>query len=258
MTPTAPGQPELSVIIPAYNEERRLGRTLLAVDEYCRSRRLAAEVIVVNDGSSDRTAALARAFAARAPVLVLDNPDNRGKGYCVRRGMLAAQGRELLFTDADLSAPIEEVEKLRAALAQGADVAIGSRAMRQLIRSHQSRFREMAGRLFNWLVVAMLGLRFRDTQCGFKLFRREAAAAIFPLQRVERWGFDPELLFIARRRGLRVVEVPVIWSHATGAKIHMLRDSLRMFLDVLYIRWNAVRGRYHAPPMRSAAANEPG
>lgn len=255
-SPLAPEAPELSVVIPAFNEEKRLGRTLLEVDEYCRSRRLVAEIVVVNDGSSDGTGPLARAFAARQPVRVLDNPGNRGKGYSVRHGMQAARGREILFTDADLSAPISEVEKLRAALAQDADIAIGSRARRELIRARQGRFREMSGRLFNWLVVAMLGLRFKDTQCGFKLFRREAAEAILPLQRVEGWGFDPEMLYLARRRGLRVVEVPVLWSHAEGAKIHLLRDGARMFLDVLRIRWNALRGRYSekAPPRSASAA----
>lgn len=255
VSPLAPEAPELSVVIPAFNEEKRLGRTLLEVDAYCRSRRLVAEIVVVNDGSSDGTGPLARAFAARQPVRVLDNPGNRGKGYSVRHGMQAARGREILFTDADLSAPISEVEKLRAALAQDADIAIGSRAHRELIRARQSRFREMSGRLFNWLVVATLGLRFKDTQCGFKLFRREAAEAILPLQRVEGWGFDPEMLYLARRRGLRVVEVPVLWSHTEGAKIHVLRDGVRMFLDVLRIRWNALRGRYsEKAPSRSASA----
>lgn len=254
MSATESSPPALSVIIPAYNEEKRLGATLLAIEEYCRTRGVAAEILVVNDGSTDSTARLARAFAARQPVRVLENPGNRGKGYSVRHGMMAARGRELLFTDADLSAPIAEVEKLRAALAEGSDVAIGSRARRELLRARQSRWREAAGHLFNWVVVALLGLRFADTQCGFKLFRREAAAAIFPLQRIERWGFDPELLFIARRQGWRVAEVPVIWSHAEGAKIHLLRDGARMFLDVLRIRVNAWCGRYRATPERRAAS----
>lgn len=238
------GAPELSVIIPAFNEEKRLGHTLLAVDHYLRRRGAAAEILVVNDGSRDGTAALARGFHGYCRVRVLENPGNRGKGYSVRAGMLAAGGRLLLFSDADLSAPIEEVIKLEAALSAGADIAIGSRSQRQLLRRRQSAWRETAGRIFNWIVWLALGLRFRDTQCGFKLFRREAAARLFPRQRITGWGFDPELLYLARRERLRVAEVPVVWSHAEGAKIRMFRDSLRMFWEVMRIRGNAALGRY--------------
>lgn len=250
--------PELSIVIPAWNEALRLPRSLQIIGEYLRRKGISAEIIVVNDGSTDATAALARQAARELPVRVLDNPVNRGKGYSVRRGMLAARGRTWLFTDADLSAPIEEVEKLLSALRAGADVVIGSRSRKELILSHQSRWRELAGRTFNRLVFLILGLRFEDTQCGFKLFRREAGAWIFARQRVTGWGFDPELLFLARLRGFNVAEIPVAWSHAEGAKIRMVRDSAHMFTEILAIRWHALRGRYHQPPAVFAeSASEP-
>jgi len=175
---------------------------------------------------------------------VLSNGVNRGKGYSVRHGMLEARGRIVLFTDADLSAPIEEADKLFAAL-ETHDVAIGSRALdRGLISIHQSRFREFAGIIFNTIVRLCLRLPFVDTQCGFKAFRREPCRIIFEQQRIERFGFDPELLYLARRHGLRAVEIPVRWGHSPATKVSMFRDSLQMFLDVLIIRWNAIAGRY--------------
>ncbi len=238
------GNPELSIVIPAWNEAQRLPRTLERIAAYLRRTGLHAEIIIVNDGSTDATSFIARNIGHEMRLQVLENPGNRGKGYSVRSGMRAARGRYWLFTDADLSAPIEELEKLMAALHSGADVAIGSRSRRELILSHQSRWREFAGRTFNRLVFLILGLRFRDTQCGFKLFRAESADWIFARQRITRWGFDPELLFLARLRGLRVDEIPVTWSHAEGAKIHMIRDSARMFAEILAIRWHALRGHY--------------
>ena len=237
--------PELSIIIPAYNEESRLPGTLERVDAYLRSLRLSAEVIVVDDGSRDATAAVAGYFRVRIPSLrVVTNGVNRGKGYSVKHGMLEARGRLVLFTDADLSAPIEEADKLLRAL-DTHDVSIGSRALdRRLIEVHQSPFREFAGIVFNWLVRLCLGLSFVDTQCGFKAFRRERCRIIFEQQRIERFGFDPELLFLAKRHGLTAAEIPVRWAHSPATKVSMFRDSLRMFLDVLLIRWNALRGRY--------------
>ena len=249
--------PDLSIVIPAFNEASRLPSTLDAIGGYFASRPLAVEVLVVNDGSTDATAQL-RLPPDRPHICwrMLHNPGNRGKGYSVRQGMLAAQGERLLFTDADLSAPIREIERLEAALARGADIAIGSRRQRELLRARQSHFRENAGRLFNRIVRLALALPFVDTQCGFKLFTRRAAQAIFPLQRIEGWGFDPELLYLARRLGYRVEEVPVVWSHAEGAKIHRLQDSLRMFSDVIRIRFHH---RPSAPPRsdRRSSASSP-
>lgn len=234
--------PDLSIVIPAYNEAQRLPATLAAIAAYFSKHPRRLEVIVVDDGSQDGTGAWLLpppSAAANVNWRMLRNPENRGKGYSVRRGMLEASGERLLFSDADLSAPIEEIAKLDAALDLGADIAIGSRSRQELIRAHQSRFRENAGRVFNRLVRLILGLPFVDTQCGFKLFSRASARAIFPQQRIERWGFDPELLFLARRYGFQVQEIPVVWSHMAGAKIRLWRDSARMFGDVLAIRRQA-------------------
>jgi glycosyltransferase involved in cell wall biosynthesis len=237
--------PEFSIIIPAYNEERRLPETLERIAAYVRISHRETEILVVDDGSTDRTAAIAESFRSKLPAFrVISNGVNRGKGYSVRRGMLEAHGSIVLFTDADLSAPIEEADKLFAAL-ETHDVAIGSRALdRGLISVHQSRFREFAGIIFNTIVRLCLRLPFVDTQCGFKAFRREPCRIIFEQQRIERFGFDPELLYLARRHGLRAVEIPVRWGHSPATKVSMFRDSLQMFLDVLIIRWNAIAGRY--------------
>jgi dolichyl-phosphate beta-glucosyltransferase len=241
--------PELSIIIPAYNEERRLDRALTRVrDHFCSKagEPPAIEIIVVDDASTDGTARVAQEWAGKMPcVRLLSNGKNRGKGYSVRCGMLEARGRIALFTDADLSAPIPESEKLLAAIEAGNDIAIGSRAIdRSLIAAHQSRFREIAGIIFNRFVRLFTGLPFEDTQCGFKAFIRERCQIIFEQQRIERFGFDPEVLFLAQRHGLRTTEVPVRWAHDPATKVHMLRDSLLMFVDLIYIRWNWLIGRY--------------
>ena len=176
----------------------------------------------------------------------MKNPGNRGKGYSVRHGVLEAKGEWVLFTDADLSAPIEELDKLlAAAAARGAAVAIGSRALdRSLIEVHQSCFREICRPGVQPVMRLLTGLPFQDTQCGFKLFERQAAREVFRRQRLERFGFDVEVLFIARRLGARCIEVPVRWSHSEGTKVSMFRDSLNMFLDLLRVRWNQARGLY--------------
>jgi dolichyl-phosphate beta-glucosyltransferase len=237
--------PELSIIIPSYNEELRLPATLKQIAAYIRSSTRSVEVIVVDDGSKDKTIAVAESLRPEIPALrVVSNGQNRGKGYSVRHGMLEARGRVVLFTDADLSAPIEEVEKLLPAM-QNHDVAIGSRAVdRSLITVHESPFREFAGIIFNKIVRLILRLPFVDTQCGFKAFRREECRLIFEQQTIERFGFDPELLYLARHHGLRSIEIPVRWGHSPATKVNMLRDSVQMFLDVFIIRWNSLTGRY--------------
>ena len=239
-----------SIVIPAYNEGARLASTLERVLGYVQEQGWDAEVIVVNDGSHDETAQLVRRRGETHPALrLLENPGNRGKGYSVRHGMLAARGEILLFTDADLSSPIEEATKLFAAIRSGADMAIGSRWLRpELQRARQSLARQLYGRIFNLLLRILLGLRFKDTQCGFKAFNRRAAQVLFERQTIERWGFDPELLYLADRFGLRVEEVPVVWSHAGGTRLHPVRDGLRMLEDVLRIRWNGLTGRYLPVP----------
>jgi glycosyltransferase involved in cell wall biosynthesis len=237
--------PQLSIVIPSFNEELRLPATLEKISGYIEREERSAEVIVVDDGSTDRTAEVAESFRGKLPQLrVLANGTNRGKGYSVRHGSLEASGRIVLFTDADLSSPIEEAEKLVAAL-KDHDVAIGSRAVdRRLIAVPESAFREFAGIIFNKIVRMVLRLPFVDTQCGFKAFRRERCRVIFEQQTIERFGFDPELLYLARHHGLSTVEVPVRWAHSPATKVSMMRDSVQMFLDVVIIRWNALRGRY--------------
>jgi len=241
--------PYLSVVIPAYNEALRIGSTLDKVRQYLETRNFPCELIVVDDGSRDDMPELLADYCARHPAtVVLRNEPNRGKGYSVRRGLFEARGKFVLFTDADLSAPIEEANKLLAALeAGGADAAVGSRALdRRLIGVRQPWQREMAGRVFNLLVRLFTGLRIHDTQCGFKLFRRETTRRAFELQTVTGFGFDPELLFLIERLGGKVVEVPVRWNDNPATKVHFLRDSTRMFLDLVVLRWRALTGKYRA------------
>ncbi|HYK38972.1 MAG TPA: dolichyl-phosphate beta-glucosyltransferase [Candidatus Eremiobacteraceae bacterium] len=235
----------LTIIVPSYNEELRLPPSLNLIADYIAKSGRSTEVLVVDDGSKDRTAAVAEEFRSRIPLLrVVPNGENRGKGYSVRHGMQEARGEIVLFTDADLSAPIEEADKLLAAL-QDHDIALGSRALdRSMIEVHESPFREFAGIVFNRIVRIVLRLPFVDTQCGFKAFRRARCRIIFDQQRIERFGFDPELLYLARHHGLKAVEIPVRWAHSPATKINMMRDSIQMFLDVFTVRWNALLGRY--------------
>jgi dolichyl-phosphate beta-glucosyltransferase len=248
-----------SIVIPAYNESARIAASLDRIMRYIADRNWDAEVIVVDDGSNDDTADIVRAQAREhAGLQLLPNPGNRGKGYSVRNGMLHAQGEILLFSDADLSSPIEECSKLLAAIAGGADVAIGSRWMRaELQTEKQPLHRQLFGRLFNLALRVVLGLQFKDTQCGFKAFTRPAAQAIFPLQTIERWGFDPELIYLAQKFGFRVEEVPVAWAHREGTRINPLRDGIRMVGEMFEIRWNALTGKYSRPALAAVATKPP-
>jgi dolichyl-phosphate beta-glucosyltransferase len=235
-----------SIVIPAYNEGQRLGPALENVLAYVRQQGWDAEVIVVSDGSRDNTTDIVREYAKKNSNLrLLENPGNHGKGYSVRSGILSARGDIILFTDADLSSPIEEMPKLLDALSSGADIAIGSRWLRaELQTQRQSLHRQLFGRIFNLLLRLTLGLQFKDTQCGFKAFTRRAAQTILPLQRIERWGFDPEILFLARMFGFRVDEIPVRWGHSGGTRINPLVDGARMFQEMLRIRWYSITGKY--------------
>ena len=241
-----------SIVIPAYNESQRLGATLEKVLAYVAKMGWSAEVIVVNDGSRDSTPGIVREWALRNPIVrLVENPGNRGKGYSVRHGMMEAAGELLLFTDADLSSPIYEAEKLIAAIQQGADIAIGSRWLRaELQTERQPLYRQFFGRVFNLLLRMVLGLRFKDTQCGLKAFSARAAQAIFPRQLIERWGFDPEILFLANKARLVTAELPVEWAHDERSKISPLRDGFRMFTEMLRIRWYDLSGKYDGAEAR--------
>ena len=242
--------PFYSIIIPAYNEAERIGASLDRILGYIAESRWSAEIIVVNDGSRDNTSQVVQEYSRRNPIIrVLENPGNRGKGYSVRNGMLNASGQVLLFTDADLSSPIEEANKLFAVVESGqADVAIGSRYLQSELQTRkQPLHRRMLGRAFNGALRMILGLCYVDTQCGFKAFNRKAVTTIFPNMKIERWGFDPEILFLARRYGLRVAEVAVSWAHDHRSKISPMRDGTRMLGELLRIRMNSVGGKYVSP-----------
>jgi glycosyltransferase involved in cell wall biosynthesis len=239
--------PKLSIVIPAYNEERRLAPTLDKIFSFLDSLPArSAEVIVVDDGSRDQTAALVEKRAQCEPRLrLVRNPGNRGKGFSVRHGMDEARGEWLLMSDADLSAPIEELQQLMDAAAMAkAQIAIGSRAIdRSLIGVHQNRMREISGMVFNSVMRLVTGLPFKDTQCGFKLYHRDAARLIFPRQQLNGFGFDVEDLFIARKLGIASIEVPVKWNNVEGTTVSLVQ-ALKAFSDLLVIRWHSLAGRY--------------
>ena len=249
--------PAYSIVIPAYNEQARIENALREVVGCVREQGWDAEVIVVNDGSTDATARLVTEFAATAPeVWLIENPGNRGKGFSVRNGLLQAHGEIVMFTDADLSAPIVEAERLIRAIREGADIAIGSRWLESGRQTHrQPWYRQFFGRCFNLVTRMVMGLPFADTQCGFKAFTRSAAQTVFQLETIERWGFDPEILFIALKRRLKVVEVPVTWGHDARSRMSYLRDGMRMLQEMAIIRWNALLGRYNGDvqPVERAA-----
>ena len=253
----------LSIIIPAYNEDKRIGRTLEEILRFVSGQEYRSEVIVVDDGSLDETGRIVASFidryaASGHTLKVLTNTPNRGKGYSVRRGVAGASGDVILFTDADLSSPITEAPKLVEPIVEGrADVTFGSRALnRKLIGVRQSLIRDFGGRVFNLFMRTITGLKYKDTQCGFKAFRREGALPVFLAQRIERFGFDPEILYIARKRGLRLLEVPVVWNHSEDSKVSYFRDSIKMFTDLIYIRVNDFAGRYNNTPTNLAPEAE--
>ncbi|HWO00008.1 MAG TPA: dolichyl-phosphate beta-glucosyltransferase [Blastocatellia bacterium] len=253
----------LSIVIPAYHEEKRIGRSLEGVLAFLVEKSYQAEVIVVDDGSKDGTDRVVNEWIpkyreAGEELRLLTNTPNRGKGYSVRRGLTEAAGEIVLFSDADFSSPISEAPKLIDPILEGnADVTFGSRALnRALIGKHQPVFRDFGGRVFNLFMRAITGLEFKDTQCGFKAFRRELALPVFQLQSIERFGFDPEVLYIARKRGLRLLEVPVVWNDAEGSTVRYASDSINMFLDLVRIRLNDFAGRYDGPAAHFAVQGQ--
>jgi dolichyl-phosphate beta-glucosyltransferase len=237
----------LSVVIPAYNEEERLPMTLKRTYDYLSTRSVSFEVIVVDDGSTDRTVAMAeRFFRSRKGGTVLKNLGNHGKGFSVKRGVLRARGRYILFSDADLSTPIEELDKLLQPIQDGScDIAIASRGHRESdVRVPQPWYRKTMGQIFN-IFVQLLAVRgIKDTQCGFKCFKKDAAMRIFPQQQLTGFGFDVEILYIARKAGYAIREVPVAWINSPKSRVHVITDSARMFSDLWRIRLNDLRGRY--------------
>ena len=253
--------PFLSIVVPAYNEELRIGKSLDRMRQYLGAKTFSADVIVVDDGSSDATCDLVRRAAEHWPALhLIVNDRNRGKGFSVRRGALEARGLYVLLTDADLSAPIDQAGILIAALeSTGADAAVGSRALeRELIGVHQPWIREWSGVCFNLAVRLLTGLKLRDTQCGFKLFRRETTRRAFEHLKANRFGFDPELLFLIQRFGGRVLEIPVRWDNDPATRFSILRDAVQSLREVVAVRWRVLTRQY--PPAertrRTAAGRE--
>jgi glycosyltransferase involved in cell wall biosynthesis len=245
-----------SIILPAYNEGSRIGPGLEKALAFVREQHWNVEIIVVNDGSRDNTADVVRAIMLHAPeIRMLENPGNRGKGYSVRNGMLNARGDILLFSDADFSSPIYESIKLIGALEQGADLAFGSRwLLAETQTQRQSLLRQFVGRAYNLLLRAVLGLPYKDTQCGFKACTRRAAELIFTRQQIEGWGFDPELLFIARKFGLKMTEVAVEWANDDRSKINPVVDGFKMLYELLTIRIYGLAGQHNNPTFQFLAA----
>ena len=227
----------LSVVIPTFNEEKRLPQTLETVLAFLKKQSYGSEVIVSDDGSQDRTVAIAKELLKGSAHQVLVAPQNRGKGYAVRQGMLAATGFYVLFTDADLSTPIEEVTRFLALLEKDQDVVIGSRALPDSqVEIHQDLLRETMGKVFNLLAQLFAFKGIHDSQCGFKCFRREVARKLFGLQKLDGFSFDVEIVYLAQKLGFRLLELPVIWRNSAQSRVQVLRDPLMMFWDVLRIR----------------------
>lgn len=238
--------PFLSIIIPAYNEATRLETSLLYLHDFLQKQSYTWEVVLVDDGSSDRTAEAAlKFFSTPAQLQIVCNSVNRGKGYSVREGVRVARGEVLLLSDADFSTPMTDFPKLYSYLQNGCDIAIGSRSMPESnIVKHQAWYRESMGRLFNKIVQTVVIDGFIDTQCGFKCFRKKAVAPIFAKMRINRFSFDVEFLFLAGKAGLKIREVPVEWRNVLQSRVRIVRDSANMLIDLFRIRWNAMTGKY--------------
>jgi glycosyltransferase involved in cell wall biosynthesis len=240
--------PFLSIVIPAYNEENRLPETLEQVLAYLKKQPFPSDVIVVENGSSDGTFEVARKFAEQHANLYVIKNDQRGKGLAIQRGVKEAKGEYVLLCDADLSMPVEEISKFLPPQLNNVDIAIASREAPGAVRYNEPYYRHFTGRVFNTLIHLLVLPGLQDTQCGFKCIRAEVARDIFPYQTLTGWAFDVELLYIARHHGYQIVEIPIDWYFNADSKISVLRDSLRMFLDLLLIRRNARRGLYDPKP----------
>lgn len=236
--------PFLSIVVPTFNEERRVLPTLHRVVEYLGRQGYPAEVVVVDDGSTDATAALVRTFAEEYPQVRLLAREHRGKGHAVKVGMLQARGRFRFLCDADLAVPVEELARFLPPALPDVEVAIGSREAPGARRHGEPAYRHLMGRAFNWIVRAVAVRGIRDTQCGFKCFRGDVAEQLFAQQRLDGFGFDVEALFLAQKSGLRIAEIPINWYYQRESKVRPVRDTLRMLSEALQVRWNYLRGRY--------------
>ncbi len=238
--------PLLSIVIPAHNEENRLPRSLEQVFAFLDGQAYESEVLVVENGSTDRTLEIAQDFARRHPALRVLHEPGRGKGLAVRRGMLEARGQYRFMCDADLSMPIEEVNKFLPPAISDFDVAIGSREVRGAVRYDEPFYRHFGGRLINFLIRLLILPKLQDTQCGFKCFRAPVADDLFSRQRLDGWSFDIEVLYLAERQGDRIAEVPINWYYRTESKVNALSDAFRMISDIFRIRSNMRHGLYDA------------
>lgn len=236
--------PFLSIVIPAYNEEQRLPYTLEQIFSFLKEQSYNSEVLVVENGSSDRTYQIASGFAKRYPNLRVLREKKRGKGNAVRLGILESRGEHRFMCDADLSMPIEELRNFLPPILNEADIAIASREVQGAVRYNEPYHRHLTGRVFNYLIRLLVLPGLQDTQCGFKCFRAEVAEDIFRYQTLTGWSFDVEILYIARRKGYRIREIPIDWYFNADTKVNVLKDSWKMFLDLLMIRFNGRRGLY--------------
>ncbi|MGC8856886.1 MAG: dolichyl-phosphate beta-glucosyltransferase [Anaerolineae bacterium] len=239
--------PFLSIIIPAYNEEQRLPHTLAQVLNYLSQQNYPAEVLVIENGSTDRTLEIAQNIAQSHPNIRAIHESTRGKGQAIRRGVQESRGQYLFLCDADLSMPIEELSKFLPPVLNDFDIAIASREAPGAVRHNEPYYRHLTGRIFNAFIRLLVLPGLQDTQCGFKCFRSEVAREVFRYQTLSGWAFDVEILAIAHQRGYRIIEIPIHWYYIPGSKISILRDSWRMFLDLLIIRKNMRSGRYDSP-----------
>ena len=239
-------KPFLSIIIPAHNEAQRLPPSLDKIDNFLLEQSYSAEVIVVENGSNDGTFEIAKAFEKRIPFLRVFHEEARGKGLAIKRGMLEAVGQYRFLCDADLSMPIEQVNRFLPPNLESVGVGIGSREVPGSRRYNEPPYRHFIGRIFNTMVRWLVLPGLQDTQCGFKCFRDEVAEAVFPLQRLDGMSFDAEVLYIARKKGFKIVEVPIDWYHDPDSRVRLFKDSLRMGLDLLSIRWRDLQGKYDA------------
>ncbi len=238
-------RPFLSIVVPAYNEEARLPASLQDIAEFVEQQTYPVEVIVVDNNSTDSTQAIAQELASEQPYIRVLFEKTQGKGAAVRTGMLAARGQYRFICDADLSMPIEEVQKFLPPQLSGYDIAIASREAPGAVRYNEPWYRHLMGRVFNTIVRLFAVPGFQDTQCGFKMFRDDVAESVFPLQTMNGWSFDVEVLYAAQRRGYRIVEVPINWYYKDNTRIHPIRDSINMFAEVFKIRRNGLRGMYN-------------